>query len=52
MNKEYKEEEYRIIFGVEKITFNEIVRIVKNEYEIIHKKGAVKMDQLLRKELK
>ena len=52
MNKEYKEEEYRIIFGVEKITFNEMVRIVKNEYENIHKKGVEKMAQLLRKELK
>ena len=52
MNKEYKEEEYRIIFGVEKITFNEMVRIVKNEYENIHKKGSEKMVQLLRKELK
>ena len=52
MNKEYKEDEYRTIFGVEKNTFNEMVRIVENEYNNIHKKGAEKMDLLLRKELK
>ena len=52
MNKEYKEEEYRTIFGVEKITFDEMVRIVENEYNNIHKKGAEKMEQLLEIELK
>lgn len=52
MNKEYKEEEYRTIFGVEKITFDEMVRIVEIEYNNIHKKGAEKMEQLLEKELK
>lgn len=50
--KEYKEEEYRTIFGVEKTTFDEMVRIVENEYESIHKKGAEKTDLLLKKELK
>lgn len=44
MNKEYKEDEYRTIFGVEKNTFNEMVRIVENEYNNIHKKGAEKME--------
>lgn len=52
MNKEYKEDEYRTIFGVEENTFNEMVRIVENEYNNIHKKGAEKTEQLLRKELK
>lgn len=52
MNKVYKEDEYRTIFGVEKNTFNEMVEIVENEYNNIHKKGAEKMEQLLRKELK
>ena len=52
MNKEYKEDEYRTIFEVKKNTFNEMVRIVENEYNNIHKKGAEKMDRLLRKELK
>ena len=52
MKKEYKVEEYRTIFGVEKNTFNEMVRIVENEYNNIHKRGAEKMDRLLRKELK
>lgn len=52
MNKEYKEDEYRTIFGVEKNTFNEMVKIVENEYNNIHKKGAEKMELLLRKELK
>ena len=52
MNKEYKEEEYRIIFGVEKITFLTMVEIVNSEYENIHKKGAEKMALLLKKESK
>ena len=52
MNKEYKEEEYRIIFGVEKLTFITMVEVVTNEYKNIHKKGAEKMAQLLKKELK
>lgn len=52
MNKEYKEEEYRTIFGVEKTTFITMVEAVTNEYENIHKKGAEKMDRLLKKELK
>ena len=50
--KEYKEEEYRIIFGVEKNTFNEMVKIVENEYNNIHKKGAEKMDLIQGKELR
>ena len=52
MNKEYKKDEYRTIFGVEKNTYNEMVKIVENKYNNIHKKGAEKMEQLLRKELK
>ena len=52
MNKEYKKDEYSTIFGVEKNTYNEMVKIVENEYNNIHKKGAEKMEQLLRKELK
>ena len=52
MNKEYKEDEYRTIFGVEKNTFNEMVEIVENEYNNIHKKGAEKMVLLPKKELK
>lgn len=40
--KEYKEEEYRTIFGVEKNTFDEMVRIVEIEYDIIHKRGGRK----------
>ena len=50
--KEYKEEEYRTIFGVEKDTFDKMVTIVEDEYKSIHKKGAEKMDQHLKKELK
>lgn len=50
--KEYKDEEYRIIFGVKKNTFDEMVKIVENEYNKIHKKGAEKTDLLLPKELK
>ena len=38
MNKEYKEEEYRIIFGVEKATFVSMTEIVTAEYDNIHKK--------------
>jgi len=43
MLKEYKEEEYRIIFGVEKTTFITMVKVVTDEYENIHKKGVEKM---------
>ena len=52
MKKEYKEEEYRIIFGVDKITFDTMVKIVENEYNIIHKKGAEKTDRRHKKESK
>ena len=52
MKKEYKEEEYRIIFGVEKVTFDIMVELITQEYNNIHKKGAEKMVQLLKKELK
>lgn len=41
--KEYNEEDYRTIFGVEKNTFDEMLRIVEEEYFTIHKKGAEKM---------
>ena len=50
--KEYKEEEYRIIFGVEKTTFDKMVEIIEKEYSKLHKKGAEKMVLLLKKELK
>lgn len=50
--KEYKEEDYRIIFGVEKTTFIEMLKIVTKEYDNIHKKGAEKMGLLLEKDLK
>ena len=52
MKKEYKEEEYRIIFGVEKVTFDIMVELIIKEYNSIHKKGAEKMVQLLKKELR
>ena len=52
MKKEYKEDSYRIIFGVEKNTFTTMVNIVTAEYENIHKKGAEKMELLHKKELK
>lgn len=50
--KEYKEEEYRIIFGVEKATFDSMVEIVTKDYNNIHKKGAEKMDLIHKKESK
>lgn len=50
--KEYKEEDYRTIFGVEKNTFEAMIAEVENEYNNIHKKGAEKMDLVLKKELK
>ena len=52
MEKEYKEEEYRTIFGVEKVTFDKMVEVVTKEYNTIHKKGAEKMVLHLEKELK
>ena len=52
MKKEYKAEEYRTIFGVEKLTFTTMVEIVTKEYENVHKKGAEKMEQLHKRELK
>lgn len=50
--KEYKEEDYRTIFGVTKNTFDEMVIVVEKEYNKIHKKGAEKTAQLLKKGLK
>ena len=50
--KEYKEEEYRIIFGVKKTTFDSMVDIVTKDYNNIHKKGAEKMGQIHKKESK
>lgn len=38
--KEYKEEEYRVLFGVEKNTFDEMVRIVEIEYDTTMKTFA------------
>lgn len=52
MNKEQKEDEFRIIYGVENNTFAVMVKIVTDEYEKIHKKWAEKMVLLLKKELK
>lgn len=46
--EEYKEEDYRTIFGVERETFNQMLKIVTKEYENIHKKGAEKMEQHLK----
>ena len=40
--KEYKEEEYRIIFGVDKPTFDRIVKIVEQQYKKEHEKGGRK----------
>ena len=48
--KEYKVEDYRTIFGVEKNTFEEMIKLVELEYESIHKKGAEKMALHLKKE--
>lgn len=39
--KEYKEEDYPIIFGVKK-TFEKMLEIVDNQYELEHKKGGRK----------
>ena len=50
--REYKEEEYRTLFGVEKNTFNTMVNIIAEDYTKIHKKGAEKMDLRLKKKLK
>lgn len=50
--KEYKEEDYRIVFGVEKDTFEEMIIEVEKEYNYIHKKGAEKMVQIPEKESK
>lgn len=40
--KEYKEEEYRILFGVEKRTYNKMLEIVTFNYNLKHKKGGRK----------
>ena len=40
--KEYKDEEYRIIFGVEKNTFDSIVSIAELKYAEEHQKGGRK----------
>ncbi len=50
--KEYKEEDYRTIFGVTKDAFEEMIIEVENKYNYIHKKGAEKMGQILEKESK
>ena len=50
--KEYKEEEYRIIFGVEKETFDKMVAIIAEEYESTHKKGVEKMGRNRKSALK
>lgn len=38
--KEYKEDEYRIIFGVEKNTFNAMVDLAENQYKKDHENGG------------
>lgn len=50
--KEYKEEDYRTVFGVTKNTFEEMIIEVEKKYNHIHKKGAEKMAQILEKESK
>ena len=40
--KEYKEEEYRTIFGMNKITFDSMVKVLEKQYEIDHKDGGRK----------
>ena len=40
--KEYKEDEYRILFGVNKITYNKMLEIVTFYYNQKHKKGGRK----------
>lgn len=40
--KEYKEEEYRTLFGVQKVTFLSILEIVTNDYNKKHKNGGRK----------
>ncbi len=50
--KEYKEEDYRTVFGVSKNTFEKMIIEVEKKYNCIHKKGAEKMDQILEKESK
>lgn len=39
----YIEQDYRVVYGVEKNTFDEMVKIVEKEYFLIHKKGDAKM---------
>ena len=50
--REYKEKEYRIIFGVEKNTFYEMINLVDEKYKLVHKKGAEKTDRHHKKESK
>lgn len=52
MKQEYKEEDYRVIFGVEKATFYKMVELVTNEYNTIHKKGGERMVLLHKNVLK
>ena len=40
--KEYKEEEYRVIFGVEKNTFEEMVSLAEKKYQKDHECGGRK----------
>ena len=40
--KEYKEEEYRVIFGVEKNTFEEMVSLAEKQYQKDHECGGRK----------
>ena len=40
--KEYKEEDYRTIFGVEKNTFFEMLKLLTKQYEIDHCRGGRK----------
>lgn len=50
--REYEEENYRTVFGIEKQTFCVMLDILTNEYESIHKKGAEKMGRHRRKDLR
>ena len=47
--REYKEEEYRIIFGVEKNTFYEMINLVDEKYKLVHKKGQKRRTDTTRK---
>lgn len=41
--KNYTEQDYRTIYGVEKDTFDEMVKIIEEAYFLLHKKGEERM---------